>query len=135
MTDPAPRRVHGGAAPFADAAGVLGAIFAAFCCVGVPLIVSVLSSIGLSFLRRDSILLPLLALSLAIALWGFAAGRRQHGSSVPLALGLLGGGGLFAGVLAARWLVWPGAVLLIAATVWNIWARRRSRLVALSRQR
>ena len=68
---------------FADGAGVVGAVFAALCCAGLPLIVSVLASVGLSFLRTDAILLPLMALSLAVALWGFWDGCRMHGRQDP----------------------------------------------------
>ncbi|HEV2017624.1 MAG TPA: MerC domain-containing protein, partial [Gemmatimonadaceae bacterium] len=68
----------------ADSAGTFGAIFAALCCAGAPLVLSVLAAIGLSFLRTDAILLPLMGISLAIALWGFWMGRRLHGASGPL---------------------------------------------------
>ena len=47
-----------------DGAGVLGALFAAFCCAGAPVIVTALAAPGLSALRRDSILWPLMLLSL-----------------------------------------------------------------------
>lgn len=123
------------ASRLADAAGVLVALFAALCCVGVPLIVGVLSAIGLSFLRTDAILMPLLAAALAVALWGFIAGWRTHGASGPLVLGVLGGAALVVGVRAVRWFVWVGAALLIVATLWNIAARRRAWLVPLETRR
>jgi mercuric ion transport protein len=119
-----------GASRIADAAGVAVALFAALCCVGVPLIVGVLSAIGLSFLRTDAILMPLLAVALVMAFWGFIAGRRAHGTSGPLILGVLGGVALVVGVRAVRWFVWVGAALLIGATIWNVAAGRRSRCTA-----
>ena len=114
---------------FADGAGVFGAIFAALCCAGLPLIVSVLATVGLSFLRRDAILLPLMAFSLAIALWGFWSGRRIHGASGPLALAVLGSIALVAGVVfihgfPARQVIGLGAFALVAATVWNVSLRQ-----------
>ena len=114
---------------FADGAGVGGAVFAALCCAGLPLIVSVLATVGLSFLRTDAILLPLMALSLAIAIWGFWGGRRMHGASGPLLLALVGSVALVAGVIVihgfpAKQVIGAGAIALIAATLWNVRLRR-----------
>ena len=113
---------------WADPAGVLGAVFAALCCAGVPVIVSALAAVGLSWLRRDAILWPLMLLSLGIALWGLWANRRQHGVTGPLALAVVGGAALVAGVIfvhgpLARPMIGAGAVALIASTVWNVRAR------------
>lgn len=118
------------AARLADGAGVLGASFAALCCAGTPLIVSALAAAGLSFLRKDAILLPLMFASLGVALLGFWRGRRLHGSAGPLRLALAGGAALIAGVVfihgfPARQIIWAGAAALIAATLWNVSARRR----------
>lgn len=113
----------------ADSAGVSGAIFAALCCAGFPLILSVLAAVGLSSLRRDAILFPLIGLCIAVALWGFWAGRKLHGGTGPLLLAIAGAVALVAGVVfvhgpPARLLIGLGAVGLVAATVWNIWLRR-----------
>lgn len=113
----------------ADSAGTFGAIFAALCCAGAPLVMGVLGAIGLSFLRTDAILLPLMGLSLAIALWGFWMGRRLHGCARPLLLAIVASVALVAGVVfvhgpPAKALIGMGAVGLIAATVWNILLRR-----------
>jgi mercuric ion transport protein len=109
----------------ADSAGVLGAIFAALCCAGLPLILSVLATIGLSSIRRDSVLMPLMAISLGVAFWGFLVGRRLHLANGPIVLALLGSAGLVAGVVyihgfPAKEIIWAGAIILVAATVWNI---------------
>lgn len=114
---------------FADGAGVAGAIFAALCCAGLPLILSVLAAVGLSFLRTDAILLPLMAFSLAIALWGFWSGRRTHGATGPLLLAIGGSSALVAGVVfihgfPAKHVIWLGVVALVVATVWNVYLRR-----------
>ena len=123
----------------ADGAGVLGAVFAALCCAGTPLIVSALAAVGLSFLRNDALLWPLMFASLAIALWGFWQGRRMHGSVGPLALAAAGAAALVAGVVfihgfPAKQVIWAGAGTLVGATLWNV-ARRRhvTRLVTLGR--
>lgn len=117
-------------ARLADGAGVLGAAFAALCCAGTPLIVSGLAAVGLSFLRNDAILLPLMFASLAAALWGFWHGRAVHGSAAPVALAVAGGAALVAGVVfihgfPAKQVIWAGAVALLSATVWNLILRRQ----------
>ena len=129
MTPESEPRRGGRLTRLADGAGVLGAVFAALCCAGLPLIVSVLASVGLSFLRRDSILWPLMFASLAVAVWGFWQGRRTHGSAGPLGLAVAGAVSLVVGVVfvhgfPAKQMIWAGAVALIAATAWNVQARR-----------
>ena len=112
-----------------DIAGVFGGVFAALCCMGAPMILSVLAAVGLGWIRRDSILWPLMFASLAIALWGFWRGRRQHGV-VPVILTGAGAVAVVAGVVfvhgpIARQLIVAGSIVLIAAMFWNVWARRR----------
>ena len=113
----------------ADSAGVLGAVFAALCCAGAPFILAGLAALGLSSLRNDELLLPLMGASLAVALWGFMIGRRLHQSSAPLALAVAGSTALVAGVVyihgsPAKAIIGLGAAALIVATVWNIALRR-----------
>ena len=118
-----------GVARLADGAGVLGAVFAALCCAGTPFIVSGLALVGLSFLRRDAILWPLMLVSLLLAMWGFWHGYRLHGSRWPMLLGFVGGASLAAGVIVvhgfpARQMIDGGAVVLLVATIWNLRLRR-----------
>ena len=115
---------------WADTAGVLGAVFAALCCAGAPVIVSVISALGLSWLRQDAILWPLMILSLVVALWGLAVDQRRHHRTAPMVIAAGGALALATGVMAvhgplAPLLINGGAVALVAATTWNIWARRR----------
>lgn len=114
---------------WADAAGVIGAVSAALCCAGTPIIVATLTAIGLGWLRRDSILWPLMFVSLAVALWGLWRDRRRHARSGPLVLASGGASGLVAGVVfvhgpPALWLIYSGALLLIGGTLWNIGLRK-----------
>ena len=109
---------------FGGGAGVIAASCAALCCAGAPIIVSVLAATGLSFLRTDAILLPIIAVALLLALVGFWAGRRIHGSNGPLGLGAIGSLGLVAGVVfvhgfPAKVLIGAGALLLLVAMLWN----------------
>lgn len=113
----------------ADSAGVIGAILAALCCAGTPIIVTALTSLGLGFLRRDAILWPLMLVSLLVALWGFWRGFRSHGTTGPLVLGIAGALSLGGGVIVvhgppAMAMIYGGAIALVIATIWNVWARQ-----------
>jgi len=68
-----PNGVNNADASMTDGAGVLGTTFAALCCAGAPFIVSALVALGLSFLRSDAILLPLMGVSLP-----FLAVSKRH---------------------------------------------------------
>lgn len=116
-------------ATMADGAGVIGAVLAALCCAGAPIVLSVLGALGLSFLRKDAILLPFMSLALLVALWGFWAGRRTHRQAGPLVLALTGATALVAGVVfihgfPAKQVIGIGAIALVGATVWNAYLRR-----------
>ena len=110
---------------FGGGAGVIAASCAALCCAGAPIIVSVLAATGLSFLRTDAILLPIIAVALGIALVGFRTGRRIHGSNAPLVIGAIGSVAIVAGVvfvhgMPAKVLIGAGAILLLVAMIWNV---------------
>jgi len=115
-----------------DAAGALGAIVAALCCAGTPLIVAALAATGLSALRKDAILWPIMLVSLAVAIWGYWQGDRIHHGWAPLIIGVTGAVCLALGVIVvhgfpAMPMIYAGAMLLVAATIWNIVARKRCR--------
>ena len=114
----------------ADSAGVIGAIFAALCCAGTPFIVAGLAAVGLSFLRKDAILWPVMFASLAVALWGLWRGVHVHHRAGPFVVGLVAGTALALGVVVihgsvARVAIAGGAIGLVLATVWNVAARAR----------
>lgn len=103
----------------ADKWGPLGSVFAALCCLGVAPAIAALSAVGLSFLVNDLILVPLLALFLAVTIWALGRDRSRHGRSGPVKLAwiaaLLSVGGLWlSGVV-----VGIGLASLIAASAWN----------------
>lgn len=108
-----------------DKLGTGGSLFAALCCLGIPGILAFLAAIGAGFLVNDLILLPLLAVSLIVALWGLEKGGEIHRDPRPLQLGTVGAVLIPSGVFIGAWLVALGAVLLVSATVWNVVARRR----------
>ena len=88
-----------GVAAAADGAGVIGAVLAALCCAGTPIIVGAVTALGLGFLRSDAVLWPLMLASLGIATWGFWRGRQCHGHIGPLVLGAAGGVSMASGVI------------------------------------
>src|SRR5258707_11040348 len=115
----------------ADGAGVMGAIVAALCCGGTPVIVGALAALGLGFLRRDAILWPLMLLSLAVALWGFWQGFRLHRQAGPLTLGVVGALSLACGVIIvhgppAMTMIYGGGLPPVLATLLNLGAGRAS---------
>ena len=117
----------------ADSAGVLGAIVAAFCCAGTPIIVGALAAVGLGFLRKDAILWPVMLVSLLVALWGFWRGFRSHANVGPLLLGIGGSVSLASGVIVvhgfpAMQMIYGGAIALLVATFWNVWEKRAWRV-------
>jgi mercuric ion transport protein len=108
----------------ATGAGAVGSGFALICCAGFAPALGVLSAIGLGFLIRDAVLIPLLILSLGLTLWGLRQGRRCHGRPGPWVLGLVASavtvGGLFLWVPVAI----AGFAAVTVASAWSILAVR-----------
>lgn len=107
--------------------GSLGSVFAALCCAGVPAVLGALTAAGLGFLINDLILLPLLALSLGLALWSLAGGAERHGTRAVLVLGGFGAALMVVGIIASPLVVYAGAAAMISASVWNAGAIRQTR--------
>lgn len=104
----------------ASLAGLFGSGFALLCCAGVAPVLGLLSAVGLGFLIRDAVLIPLLIVGLGVTGWGLWQGRRSHGRGFPLLLGL-GGGALAVGGLYL-WvpLAFVGFAAVLLASVWNL---------------
>jgi mercuric ion transport protein len=67
-----------------DKIGTAGSVFAALCCLGTPALLAFLSSIGLAFIIRDAVLLPLLALFLILTGYGLWESKKVHGRKEPI---------------------------------------------------
>jgi mercuric ion transport protein len=124
------RRITTKAERFSDWAGPLGAAFAALCCLGVPFIVAAIAAVGLSFLRSDPILWPLMIVSILTALWGMWMGWRNHRNAGPFILTVFAGTALVAGVIfvhgfPARELIYGGSAAIVGASIWNATLRTR----------
>jgi hypothetical protein len=67
-------------------AGAIAAGFTALCCLGISAALSLASSVGATFLTRDSSLKPLLAMTLVITALGSALTYWRHRHPGPLLL-------------------------------------------------
>lgn len=110
----------------ADKIGIGGTTFAALCCLGFPALLAIVSSIGLSFLINDAVLLPLLALSLLVTLWALYSGIRHHRSWSAFGIGVIGA----VLIVLSVWLghaiyVGVGIAALIVASLLNVILRIR----------
>jgi mercuric ion transport protein len=105
-----------------DKVGVVGAIVATLCCLGVTAVVSVVAALGLGFLINDAVLAPLLVLSLVLVVWGLVSGWRRHGNSSAFALGISAGVTLvvFAYLHQSKPLAYLSMAGLVTATVLNV---------------
>ena len=109
-----------------DKIGVLGSVFTALCCLGLPALLTILSAVGLGFLINDAILLPLLVIFLAITVVGLISGMRHHGKPMALILGIISSlivvGFLF--VHFSPGLVKIGVTGLVLAGILNVLLKR-----------
>ncbi len=112
---------------FKQITGTLGALFASLCCLGLPPLLAALTAAGLGFLLQDAILVPLLALFLALTLWGLWSSRRRHGRAEPFYLGAGGALAAVVGILTFMPVHILGLMAVIAATVWDFVLVKRQR--------
>ena len=116
---------------------IAGAVIAAACCLGVPVVLSAVAAVGLGFLIRDALLFPLFALMLGANLWLLRRSGRSHRNLAPFwmgagaaALSLAGLLLLVSGGSAARWLIYAGLAALLTASVWDFLNGRKAGALA-----
>ncbi|MDQ6959162.1 MAG: hypothetical protein Q9M24_08655 [Mariprofundaceae bacterium] len=97
-----------------------------------PAYAGLLTSMGLGFLLKTIWLLPLTMITLVFVIGSLAFRARARRGYGPFILGLLGSGALLggqfvftSGTAISEWGIDGGAVLLVAASVWNGWPRKR----------
>jgi len=97
-----------------------------------PAYAGLLSSMGLGFLLKTVWLLPLTMITLVFVIGSLAFRATERRGYGPFFLGLLGSSTLFVGqfifslgTAMSEWGIDGGAVLLVAASVWNGWPRKR----------
>ncbi len=113
--------------------GLIGTGFAASCCLGLPLALSMLGATGLSFLAKDAYLFPLFVGFLALTVWLLFRSSGRHDNRKPFWLGLLGSviASVFmwlvmTGIKPILLLVYLGIALLIVATLWDFFNARKA---------
>ncbi|MEW5710162.1 MAG: MerC family mercury resistance protein [Pseudomonadota bacterium] len=106
---------------------VLGASFAAACCLGVTAALSAVTAIGAGFLINDAFLIPLYGALLGLSVWLLYRSTRAHGSPAPFYLGLSGAIVALVGLWVGPFLVYGGLAAIVAGSVWDFQRKRRQR--------
>jgi mercuric ion transport protein len=110
-----------------DKIGVVGSFVAAACCLGLPVVLSIVTAIGLGFLINDALLLPLMILFLAVTVIGLVFGYRVHRRPWPLVVAAVSATAAYFFVFVRT--MKPAAYLAIAglvvASLFNLILRRR----------
>jgi len=110
-----------------DKLGVMGSLFALACCLGLPGMVAFLSAIGVGFLIKDAILIPLLVLFMIVGLVGLFRSFQRHGK--PQAMLLNGLSAITVMLMLLVWfnrpLIYLGALGLVASSLWDMLLHRR----------
>jgi hypothetical protein len=97
------------------------------CAACWPAYAGVLGTLGLGFVAERRYLLPFTFVALGVALGALAYRARARRGYGPLAVGALGSLLLVLGKFALgwAWLTYGAVALLLAASLWNSWPRRR----------
>ena len=118
---------------FKQFGSLLGAGIAAACCLGVPLVLSTLGAVGLSFIVHDAYLLPLFVGFVGLSLWTLYRSARKRALLGPFWLALTGGVAgsiglwlLVTGKYPHSWPLYASLVLLVGGSVWDLVNARRA---------
>lgn len=71
--------------------GLLGTGFAAACCLGLPVVLSAVGAVGLSFIINDAYLMPLFAAFVLFTLWQLHGSAKKHSNMRPFWLSTVSG--------------------------------------------
>ncbi|OFZ73971.1 MAG: hypothetical protein A2W04_02875 [Betaproteobacteria bacterium RBG_16_64_9] len=108
--------------------GMLGASFAAVCCLGVSWALSALAALGAGFLVNDAILIPVYLAFIALSLWLLWRSLRRRGELRPLYVSGAGAVAAVGGLFVAPAVVYAGLVAMVGASLWDFALKRASRL-------
>jgi copper chaperone len=99
----------------------------ATCPACVAAYAGVISALGLGFLLTERYLAPLIVAFLLIGIASVAWSTRSHRRAGPLIATLLGSAAVIMGRVAGHehLLLYSGVSVLIAASLWNLWLKRR----------
>jgi mercuric ion transport protein len=120
-------------------AGLSGTAITAACCLGIPVILSAVTAVGLGFLLHDAFLLPMFAGFTGLNLWTLYRSARKHEAlsedamlafwtgSIGALVSTIGLGFTVTGILpVAVILVYSGLTLFVVANIWDFMIRRNS---------
>jgi hypothetical protein len=101
--------------------GWAGSSLALLCCLGFGPLIALLSAIGAGFLVTDTVLAPLLLVSLMTGGLGLYFAYRRHRSTGPLLVHILSAATVlvFIFVSFGGALVWLGVAGLVVASLWD----------------
>ncbi len=105
--------------------GPLASGITGLCCLGAAPVIAAVSAVGLGFLIRDAILIPLLALFLGLTIWGLRREHSRHGRAGPERLSWLAAALTLAGLWMSALVAGLGLALLVAASLWSLLLTRR----------
>ena len=118
---------------FKQFGSLFGTSIAADCCLGIPLVLSTLGAVGLSFMVHDAYLLPLFVGFIGLSLWALYRSARDRALPGPFWLALTGGVAgsiglwvLVTGKYPHSWPLYAGLTLLVGGSVWDIVNGRRN---------
>lgn len=119
--------------------GLFGAAIAAACCLGVPVVLSAVTAVGLGFLINDAYLLPMFVGLTGLNLWTLYRSARKHEAlseeamapfwtgSIGALVSIIGLGFTVTGILpVAVVLVYSGLALVVVANIWDFTIGRNS---------
>lgn len=106
--------------------GLMMAGIAAACCLGVPVILATVTTVGLGYLIRDAYLFPIFVGFVAVSLRVLFNSSRNHGKLLPFWVGFTGGmlgmvslWFLVTDIYPIPLLVYGGLILLFIGSVWD----------------
>ncbi len=111
-----------------DKLGIVGSFIAAACCLGLTAVLSIVTAIGLGFLIKDAILLPLLIVFLAVTLFGMYSGYKIHHRPWALVLASVSSAAalFFIFVHTVKFAAYLAIAGLVLASIFNVVLRQRS---------
>jgi mercuric ion transport protein len=115
-----------------DKLGIVGSFIAAACCLGLPAVLSIVTAIGLGFLIKDAILLPLLIAFLALTLFGMYLGYRIHHRPWALVIASVSSAAIlfFIFVHISKFAAYLAIAGLVLASILNVVLRQRQSAVS-----
>lgn len=110
---------------------VFGAMIAAACCLGVPVVLSAVGAVGLGFLVHDVYLFPMFVGFIGLSLWTLYRSAKRHEGTAPDAMfpvWLSGAGALIStvglwftvtGIATLNWAIYLGLAFFVIGSIYD----------------